>query len=98
MGLHNMIHNGQKLIPHWHLSINGPKEIPIAFVTSRRDTGVPMEGTIRLVDRLRERGHKNVHLLVLDDAHHNNYLTASDRDRKNYIEFVSNLGRLYCQQ
>ena len=72
-----------------------PLHIPIAFVTSLGDTNVPASGTFDMVRRLRERGHRHVHLLVLQDAHHNNYYSASNRDRQAYKAFVHGLLEQY---
>ena len=65
-----------------------PLDLPVAFVTSIQDKSVPASGTQAIVNLLRARGHKHVHLLVLQDAHHNNYYTASERDRSAYQTFV----------
>jgi pimeloyl-ACP methyl ester carboxylesterase len=68
-----------------------PKDVPVAFVTSERDTSVPAQGTRDLVETLKRFGHTKVHMLVLKDAGHDTYLTASERDRRAYLEFVESL-------
>lgn len=72
-----------------------PKDVPMAFITSKKDTGVPAEATYRIVQALRNAGHTMVHLLVLEDAGHNDYLTGSERDRKAYLDFVEMLVKTY---
>jgi len=72
-----------------------PRDVPIAFVTSKRDTSVPPEGTLRLVEALRKSGHPMVHLLVLEDAGHDSYLSGSERDRRAYVDFVKELHKTY---
>lgn len=74
-----------------------PLDLPVAFVTSEKDTSVPASGTYAIVNALRSRGHQHVHLLVLKDAHHNNYYTASKRDRTAYQTFVRTLQDLYVR-
>lgn len=71
-----------------------PQDVPVAFVTSERDTSVPAAGTLRLVEALKMAGHKKVHLLVLKDGNHNDYLT-SKRDRRAYLDFVKQLYDTY---
>jgi hypothetical protein len=79
------------------LHMHWPKDLPVAFVTSERDDVVPSAHTIMLASLLKER-ECQVHLLVLKDAHHTNYLTASKRDRQAYVSFVKDLEARYCSK
>jgi len=65
-----------------------PHNIPVAFVTAKHDTSVSPNDTYALVDALQRAGHPSVHVLELQDAHHNNYYTGSERDRLAYKAFV----------
>jgi hypothetical protein len=56
-----------------------PLDIPLLLVTSVRDEIVPYQSTIRLYCRLKERGCKNVHLLVLKYSNHKGYMVGKDR-------------------
>ena len=72
-----------------------PRGVPVAFITSEKDTTVPARNTLRLVDALIQSGHKQVHLLVLKHADHNSYITGHPEDREEYIEFVKDLRARY---
>jgi hypothetical protein len=77
------------LVPHF------PLDLPVAFVTSARDHSVPAACTHRLVEALRARGHKHVHVLELVDAGHETYYTGSTRDHDAYKAFVHMLLQRY---
>lgn len=72
-----------------------PLDLPVAFVTSKRDSRVPPEGTWRLVEALRARGHKHVHVLELQDAGHEDYYSGSERDHDAYKRFVRSMRDKY---
>jgi hypothetical protein len=59
-------------------------DIPLLFVTSLKDGLVPPQGTIGLYKRLKERGHKKIHLLVLKKSLHPAYMIDDPEDRKIY--------------
>lgn len=77
------------------LAANFPKDVPVALVTSEKDTVVPMANTLALANALKASGHTKVHLLCLKHASHDSYLTGHPDDRKDYIEFITNLRKLY---
>lgn len=77
------------------LAAHFPKDVPIAFVTSERDTKVQPAGTLRLVAALHAAGHKMIHVLVLKDADHDCSLTWSERDKTAYVDFVKDLHKRY---
>lgn len=62
-------------------------EIPLLFVTSLKDGLCNPQGPFYLYKRLKERGHKNVHILVLKKAWHPCYM-LDDADDKNAYESV----------
>jgi hypothetical protein len=63
-------------------------DIPILLVTSLKDWVVPPQCTIYLYNRLRERGHQKVHLLILQHSSHSGYMLEDARDRQLYEEVV----------
>ena len=63
-------------------------EIPLLLVTSLKDGLVPPQGTIGIYKRLRERGHKQVHLLVLKKSLHPAYMIDDPEDQKIYQAVV----------
>jgi len=73
------------------LAARFPKDVPIAFVTSERDTKVQPAGTLRLVAALQTAGHQMIHVLVLKDADHDCSLTWSERDKAAYVDSVKDL-------
>lgn len=62
-------------------------EIPLLFVTSLKDGLVAPQCTIYLYNRLKERGHKKIHLLILKKSLHPCYM-IDDKDDKNMYETV----------
>jgi len=72
-----------------------PHTLPVAFVTAKHDTTVSPDDTHAIVAALLASGHPSVHVLELQDAHHNNYFVGSERDRHAYRAFVGNLKHLY---
>jgi hypothetical protein len=59
-------------------------DIPLLFVTSLKDGLVPPQGTMSLYNRLKERGFKKVHLLVLKKSIHPCYMISDEDDKKTY--------------
>jgi alpha-beta hydrolase superfamily lysophospholipase len=72
-----------------------PLHVPVAFITSEIDTRVPRACTQRLIDRLRERGHRQVHHLALKNSGHNTMSTGDPDDVAAYVNFVNELYKLY---
>lgn len=62
--------------------------IPMLFVTSRKDWLVPSQCTAYLYNRLRERGHRNVHILVLENSSHPGYMVDNPEDKQTYESVV----------
>lgn len=62
--------------------------IPLLFVTSLKDGLVPPQSTIGLYKRLKERGHKKVHLLVLKKSLHPAYMIDDPEDQIIYESVV----------
>lgn len=62
--------------------------IPLLLVTSLKDGLVAPQGTINLYKRLKERGHQNVHLLVLKKSLHPVYMLDDPDDQKLYETVV----------
>jgi hypothetical protein len=62
--------------------------IPLLFVTSLNDGLVPPQSTIGLYKRLKERGHHNIHLLVLKKSLHPAYMIDDLEDQKTYEAVV----------
>ncbi len=63
-------------------------DIPLLFVTSLKDGLVPPQSTIGLYKRLKERGHKKIHLLVLKKSLHPIYMIDDPEDQKVYESVV----------
>ena len=73
-----------------------PLDVPIAFITSRTDARVPPKCTQCLIDRLRSRGHPNLHHLELKSSPHGTMSLDNAADQTAYLEFVENLYERYC--
>ncbi len=63
-------------------------DIPLLFVTSLQDWIVPPQCTFYLYNRLKERGHRNVHLLVLQHSSHPCYMLDNAADKELYESTV----------
>ncbi len=63
-------------------------DIPLLFVTSLKDWVVPSQCTFYLYNRLRERGHQKVHILVLQHSSHPGYMLDNAEDRDLYESVV----------
>ncbi|BDC34216.1 hypothetical protein Noda2021_01740 [Candidatus Dependentiae bacterium Noda2021] len=62
-----------------------PHDVPVLFVTSRKDKNVPMESASHLAHTLAATGHPNVYLLVLEQSGHNGYYKDNIEDRYTYL-------------
>ena len=69
------------------------KNKPIALITSKVDEEVPYQNTLNLYRNLRERGHNNTHLLVLEHSAHNQYPLGSEKEK--YQAFMHAFYRKY---
>lgn len=54
------------------------KDIPILLIHSKKDEFIPIKCSRKLYRMLVKRGHKNVHLLELDNSLHAHYLAGTD--------------------
>lgn len=72
-----------------------PQNIPLLLVTSLKDWEVPYQCTFRLYRKLKEIGHEKVHLLVLHNAGHSNYMIGDTEDKRNYESVVHSFYRHY---
>lgn len=57
--------------------------IPVLFVHSRLDSITSLEGTQRLVNKLRQAGHKQIYCLILDHGKHGAYI--HEQDARKYL-------------
>ncbi len=72
-----------------------PLDIPLAFITSKVDTRVPIENTQKLIDVLKAKNHSNVYHLMLENSHHALMHSHNEQDKQNYVEFVNELYERY---
>ncbi len=72
-----------------------PLDIPLAFITSKVDTRVPIENTQKLIDVLKAKNHSNVYHLMLENSHHALMHSHNEKDKQNYVEFVNELYERY---
>jgi len=70
-------------------------QVPIGFVTSKRDTLVPPSTTMRLVEKLRRAGHEHVHVLTLRQSPHGRYVFTDAIDREAYLLWLHALYKHY---
>lgn len=70
-------------------------DIPLLLVTSLKDGLVPPQSTIGLYKRLKERGHKKIHLLVLKKSLHPIYMIDDPEDKKVYQSVVHAFYKYY---
>jgi hypothetical protein len=73
-----------------------PHTVPIAFITSERDTVVPKACTLNLIERLRETGHPNVWHCELRNSSHDGMTLEDIDDRRQYYEFINGLYDTFC--
>lgn len=67
-----------------------PDNVPVLFVTSRKDTVVPMECTINCAKKVKElKPNVDVYLLVLENASHAGYAIDNYADRVLYENVVN---------
>lgn len=65
-----------------------PKQTPVLFITSKKDTVVPAGCTTHLAQKLANSGHKYVYCLVLDQSSHIGYCWDNKDDARNYQNVV----------
>lgn len=63
-------------------------DIPLLLVASLADGIVAPEGVVYIYNRLRERGHQKVHLLMLNKPSHPGYMLDNNEDKENYEAVV----------
>lgn len=66
------------------LIVDFPEQVPVIFVTSKKDIIVPMASVLNLVQGLQERGKNPVYLLVLEHSTHPKYMMDDKKDTANY--------------
>lgn len=71
-----------------------PLTIPIGFIMSKGDTVVPMSNTQKLIKKLHERGHQNIHVCILEKSPHSSMSIHNIEDQKRYIKFVEEMYHL----
>lgn len=99
---HCVYHTGSKFTSH---NPNGiapvdmvhqfPKETPVAFITSKADTLVPVVCTKNIAQKLVDAGHPRVYLLELERSSHPRYMMDDEEDKNNYQNFVHALYKKY---
>lgn len=72
-----------------------PMHIPIAFITSAADERVPVSCTMKLIDKLRERGHQYLHHCHLKYSSHAEMSVGDERDRATYSIFLESFHDRY---
>jgi hypothetical protein len=75
-----------------------PAKVPVAFITSKADTVVPMAHTLALRDAVvaaRGGNDEHVHTLVLEKSGHSFYANQDLEDQTRYRAFVDSLYRRY---
>lgn len=68
-----------------------PLDFPLAFILSKADCRVPPQCTQTLIDRLRERGHRELNVLVLETSPHPTMSIDNKADVLRYTEFINRL-------
>lgn len=63
-------------------------DIPLLLITSLNDWIVSAQCTFNLYKKLKNRGHRKLHLLVLKDASHPGYMLDNTQDRNLYESVV----------
>lgn len=63
-------------------------DIPLLFVTSLKDGLTPPQGAFNVYAKLKKRGFKNIHLLVLEKALHPAYMIDNEKDKQTYESVV----------
>jgi hypothetical protein len=70
---------------------NFPSNIPIIFITSKKDTEVPMSQTITLAKSLANSTRGVVYLLILDNSTHSNCSIEDESDKLKYLLLLHNI-------
>jgi hypothetical protein len=70
-------------------------DIPLLLITSLKDGLVAPQCTLSLYNRLKKRGHKKVHLLVLQNSLHPCYMIDDADDRTTYETVVHTFYKRY---
>ncbi len=66
-----------------------PENVPVLFVTSRKDTVVPLECTVACAKKLKElKPHVEVYLLILNNSSHSGYVFDDPADRALYEHVI----------
>lgn len=73
-----------------------PHTLPVAFITSDKDTTVPKACTHNLIRRLRETGHPNVFHCELEHVSHDGFPLENYEDRCKYHNFINDLYDRFC--
>jgi hypothetical protein len=61
-----------------------PEQVPVLFVTSKKDHIVPIDSVSKVVCALRQRGKNPVYMLVLEHSSHPKYMMDDKKDTENY--------------
>ncbi len=75
-----------------------PENVPVVFITSKKDSVVPMENTENIAMLLAARGKNDVYLLVLENSRHPFYMYDDENDRNTYEAFIHAIYRKYGLQ
>lgn len=65
-----------------------PENVPVVFITSKKDHLVPASSTIKLAKTLAARQKNDIYLLELECANHVNYMFDNKTDHDNYEAFM----------
>lgn len=68
-----------------------PLNIPIGFIATNKDEFIDLSATVTMYEKLKNRGHSNVHLCILDEADHCQAPIHNLDDQKKYLDFVNML-------
>jgi hypothetical protein len=71
-----------------------PEQVPVLFVTSKKDIIVPLTSVLNLVQGLQERGKNPLYMLVLEHSTHPKYMLADKKDTENYRDCLHALPKL----
>lgn len=75
-----------------------PENIPVVFITSKKDLVVHPENTENIATSLANRGKNDVYLLKLENSSHPNYMYSNKTDRDTYEAFIHAIYRKYGLQ
>lgn len=64
-----------------------PPNIPVIFITSKKDNVVPYDTVVELANKLAKRNN-SVYLLLLEKSSHPNYIFDDETDRKKYETLI----------